>query len=298
MELSSEGSYAGINRFVKLLRHQQVDEDMDCLVGVSGLKGIGKSTFSGQVCRRYVPKYLKKKFIWEKYTPYTIEQVFDKLDTLPDYSPLNGDEVVNFALGEDWMRRKQKNLKKIFAKVRTKHHIFFFNILDIWWLDKKYRENMMTIWVHIVKKSHAMLALPNIAPGIEDRWYRGWLEKQFTKNIVTVFTPLNDTMKKLRKYPCYFDEFAFPKLPEPLYQKHLKLREKYILMRDEYEENFREKLITYLYWKFVNENNGQQISEREFVNKYLWNPLTDKPMFSDTTWHNMKKVVEDALNNA
>lgn len=295
MELG-KGSFLGINNFVKLCRDQQIIEDFDVLVGVSGFKGFGKSTFSVQVSRRYVRKYLDRPYKLEDYTAYTIEDVFSKLDTLPEFSPISADEAVNFALGEDWMRRNMKKLKKIFARVRTKHHIFFFNIPDIWWLDKKYRENMMTMWIHIVKKGHVMLALPNIAPAIEDRWYRSWLQKRFTKNIVNIFTPIEYIMRKLKRYPCYFDQFSFPKMPEPMYQKHLKLREKYMLQREVTEETFREKLILYLYWKFVLENNGgKHISFNEFTSKFLWNPLRDRPIMHYDNARRWIREVEKTL---
>jgi len=221
----TEGSYPKFNAFVEMLRGMQMKEDFDCLVGVSGFKGFGKSTFSIQSSRKYVGKYFDEKFNLGKYTAYTNEDVFKKADELNTYSPLSCDEAVNFAMGEDWNKAENKRLKKLFTKIRTKHLIFFFNIPDLWWLDKKYRENMMTVWIHIVKKGHVMLALPNLAPAIEDRWDRNWLIKAFKKQHWNFFSDTEKMMKILRKYPCYYDEFTFPKLPERMYQEHLKLRE-------------------------------------------------------------------------
>lgn len=287
LRYTQEGSYIGLRRFVDLLRTQQIQEDLDCLIGVSGFKGFGKSSFSGQVCRHYVPKYLKEKFVWEKYTPYTIDQVFEKLDTLPEYAPLNCDEAVNFAMGEDWMRRHMKDLKKIFARVRTKHHIFFFNIPDIWWLDRKYRENMMTMWIHCVKKGHVMFSLPNIAPGIEDRWYRKWLVKAFTHRPVNIFTPKEQIMKKLKKYPCYFDQFAFPKLPKRMYRKHLQLREKYVLMRGSEERDKRPVIIRNIvlatFFDYLKNNGQPKLTLMQFHEKYT------SELMSFTT---LKKAIE------
>lgn len=223
-----KGSYAGLNDFVDMIRYMQVSEDLDSLVGISGFKGFGKSTFSKQVLIRYAEKYMGVKnftpAMLENYTTYTVQDLDNALNNLPVYAPIDVDEAVNFAMGEDWMLGKNKKTKKKFAKIRNKHHVFLFNIPDLWWLDKKYRENMMTVWVHIVKKGHVMVAFPNTAPGIEDRWDRKWLQKQFTKNPSNYFTPLDNMMKKLRRYPCYFDEFAFPKLEERIYNKHLELR--------------------------------------------------------------------------
>lgn len=223
-----KGSYAGINDFVDMIRYLQVSQDLDVLIGVSGFKGFGKSTFSLQVMIRYVKKFMGVKnftpSMLEKYTAYTIKDLNRLLNNLPVYAPIAMDEAVNFAMGEDWMLGSNKRTKKKFAKIRNKHHVFFFNIPDLWWLDKKYRENMMTLWVHVVKKGHVMVSTPKISPGIQDRWDRKWLQKQFAKKPTNYFTPLATIMKVLRRYPPYFDEFAFPKLDKDIYEKHLELR--------------------------------------------------------------------------
>lgn len=248
----TEGSYPKLNEFVEMLRGMQKQEDFDCLIGVSGFKGFGKSTFSIQTSRRYVKKYKKEKFSVGEYTAYTNEDVFKKVDELESYSPLSCDEAVNFAMGEDWNKAENKRLKKLFTKIRTKHLIFFFNIPDLWWLDKKYRENMMTIWIHITKKGHVMLALPNLAPAIEDRWNRDWLIKAFKKQHWNFFSDMEKMMKILRRYPCYYDEFTFPKLPERMYQEHLRLREERML--DDINEPIdkRDKILYAPFWNFKN----------------------------------------------
>jgi hypothetical protein len=296
MELNRDGSYPGLNRFVDICHSQQYEEDLDVLIGVSGLKGAGKSTFSIQVTKRYVERFIKPTFTGadlKRYTAYTIDDVFEKLDVLPDYSPLDADEAVNFAMGEEWMRRNRKSLKKIFAKVRTKHHIFFFNIPDIWWLDKKYRENMMSFWIHIVKKGYAILSLPNVAPGIEDRWYRKWLQDAFNKRIINYFTPLDEQMKLLQKYPCLFDKFSIPILDKPLYEEHLKLREEKMLEQEKDEEDHMKKLVAYLCWKWISNNNGGEMSPEQFVNTVLWNRWSNKPQISNQT---MREWIKDAEN--
>lgn len=225
---SDRGSYAGLNDFIDMIRGMIINDDLDALIGVSGFKGYGKSSFSKQFVKRYTERFCGiKRFtpkMLEQYTIYTVNDLDNALVNLPPYTPIDADEAVNFAMGEDWMRGKNKSAKKKMAKIRNKHHVFLFNIPDLWWLDKKYRDNMMTVWIHIVKKGHVMVALPNTAPGIEDRWYRKWLIKIFTSMPINYFTEREKIMKKLRRYPCYFDEFAVPKLNAKIYQKHLDLR--------------------------------------------------------------------------
>ena len=141
---------------------------------------------------------------------------------------------------------------------------------------------MMSFWIHIIKKGIVMLALPNIAPGIEDRWYRKWLQKTFDKKIINYFTPAEDQMKILRKYPCYFDEFHVPKLDEVLYQEHLKIRAEKMLIKEENDEQEFMKLLTVLAYNYITQNITK-MSFNEYVDKVLFDPVRDKPAISDTT---------------
>ena len=178
------GSYSKFNVFIRLIYRLITVEDLDCFIGVSGFKGFGKSSFSIGSCKRYVENYLHLPFgikDVKTYTAYSNQDVQNHVRDLPDYSPLACDEAVNFAMGEDWMRSENKELKKVLSKIRTKHLLLFFNIPDLWWLDAKYRENMMTIWIHIVKKGYVICSLPNLSPGLEDHWMRDWLKLQFKK---------------------------------------------------------------------------------------------------------------------
>jgi len=305
------GAYIGMHDFVTMIRGLQKKEDLDALIGVSGFKGFGKSTFSKQIMRVYVRKYFGMKFtpnMLEKYTAYTREDLERLVEDLPEFSPIDCDEAVNFAMGEDWMRSGNKRLKKIFAKIRNKHHLFFFNVPDLWWLDKKYREGMMNVWVHIIKKGHVIVSLPNIAPGIEDRWYKKWLEKNFTKNPVNFFTPLETVMRKMRRYPPYFDEFAFPKLPDVFYKKHLELRNKKVLEdgSEEKEENYRglvqkqKALLISPIFKVKKESfkkiYTKIISDGGWTDKRLWETFY-KDMMSYPSFKKYKEIAGETNDN-
>ena len=268
----TKGSYPKLNEFVDVLRGMQKKEDFDCLIGVSGFKGFGKSTFSIQCSRRYVKKYIGNKFDLSEYTAYSNEDVLKKVENLPKNSPLSCDEAVNFAMSTDWAKAESKRLKKIFTKIRTKHLIIFFNIPDLWWLDKKYRENMMTIWIHIIKKGYVMVSLPNLAPAVEDRWHKSWLLKAFKRKHWHFFSDHEKMVRILRKYPCYYDEFTFPKLPERLYKKHMELREKRML-DDIIETVSKSDEILYkpLYYIYKNKDKvTEQLSKDKITKKDIY----------------------------
>lgn len=290
--------YSGIQAFVTVLRALLIKEDMDALIGVSGFKGMGKSTFSIQVARLYFKNYLPdKKFVLEKSVAYSFDDVLRVIDENEPYTPIVCDEAVNFAMAEDWSKAESRKLKKIFAKVRDKHHIFFFNIPNMWWLDRKYRESMMTVWTHILKKGYAVISLPNLAPGIDDVWHKDFLRKRFQKVHFSFFSDVDDIMKIFRKYPCYFDEFTFPKLPEKLYEKHLELRN--AQSTDTFDESdamrrlaFKLRLLPYdlirfrfdelyeLMTKIKNNGGIEKYPVKDLFEFVYRDPQTKEPLFS------------------
>jgi len=216
------GSYQGLNKFVKLIHSIQA-QDFDVLIGVSGFKGFGKTTFSIQVGKHHVMNNLNKRWSLKDYLAWDNENVFDKAYALPEFSPLICDESVRFAMSEDWNARESKRLKKVFTQIRTKHLVTFFNIPDLFWMDRKYREGMMTVWIHLVTKGYAIVFVPDLRPGIDDRWHRKEI-KDFMKPY-NFFTPIDNVLKTLRRHPCYCDEFAVPKLPADEYASYMKLRD-------------------------------------------------------------------------
>lgn len=225
------GSYSGLNNFVRFI-HKFQQEDFDLLIGVSSFKGFGKTTFANQVGKRLVKKYMPgENWSFDRFNAWDNNDVRTKAHELPFYGPMLCDEAVRFAMAEDWMYWDSKDLKKLFTQIRTKHLATFFNVPDIWWLDRKYREGMMTVWVHIISKGYAIAFLPDLRPGLDDRFHR----KELLKHIkpFNFFTPLDKILPSFRGHPCYYDEFAFPKLPEEEYQSYLKIRNAKVFQKED-----------------------------------------------------------------
>ena len=133
------------------------------------------------------------------------------------------DEAVNVMMGEDWGKRENKDLKKIFTKMRTRHLCVFANIPDFWWLDAKYRENMVTFWTHVYQRGWTALSYPSLVPGIKDRWFRDYFLKTQTR--ISYLTPKDVSEGMMRKYPCYQDIIYYPKVPDKIYSKYRELRD-------------------------------------------------------------------------
>ena len=304
------GSYSKFNAFTRILRLLVTVEDLDAFTGVSGFKGFGKSSFSIGCCKRIVENYMGENYGVKavgKYTAYSNQDVQDKVRDLPDYSPLACDEAVNFALGEDWMKSENKELKKVLTKIRTKHLMLFFNIPDLFWLDTKYRENMMGIWIDIVRKGYCTLNFPNLSPGLEDHWMRDWLKKEFKGIHWSYFQGFDRGMKKLQSYPCYYDQFPFPKLPQDLYAEHLRLREDQIFSAPKKERDFKQelKLPVYnayinqdLFKKIIQENDGRKLTLNEILDFFYKDPVTNRTLLARSTARKWIDQIQEQLKGA
>ena len=169
----------------------------------------------------------------------------------------------------------------------------------------------MSFWVHIIKKGITMLSLPNVAPGIEDRWYRKWLQKTFDKKIMTYFTPAEDQMKILRKYPCYFDEIPVPKLDEVLYQKHLYLREQKMMHKESEDDddlfklewkaipvfNIKERFPMLVKWIEDVKSNGGVPTYEQIRNFFYYNPVTREPFLEVQSLNKIEMKFKRYLEN-
>jgi len=304
---TGQGSYPGLNRFVDMLRGMQ-EKDMDVLMATTGFKGCGKTTFNIQVNRRYSQRYLKVKFDNDRFTAWDNYDVFTKIHTLPEYSPLNCDEAVRFAMGEDWMTAESKELKKLFTQIRVKHMIVEFAIPDFWWLDRKYRESLITIWVHIVKRGYAIVFLPDLTPGVDDVWHRDQFRKLFKRTTFNFFSAnIDKIIKLMRKHRCYYDEFKFPKLPERVYNDYLKIRNKKVFDKTElttrkHLRQFRKYMVKIPFWNVYHrwkelanlvKENEEKITHSKLQKFLAYDPITKEELITPETVRAWIRDVEE-----
>jgi len=167
-----------------------------------------------------------KKFDFMKYLAYDNDEVMDKIYDLPSYSPILPDEGVRFMMGEDWAKSESKALKKLFAQMRTKHLLIFTNIPKFRWLDSKYRNDMATFWVRILKRGMAVLLHPDLGES-DDPWHiKKFQDYLGHYNYWTSKDEIDRRVNKLMKHPCVFDFFMIPKVPDDIYKEYLIARDK------------------------------------------------------------------------
>jgi hypothetical protein len=225
-------------------------------------------------------------FRLEDFVAFDNDEVTQRIRKLPPYSPLPCDEGVRFAMGEDWNVRENKDLKKLVAQCRPKHLILFICIPKLTWLDKKYRNDMVTFWVRLVKKGFAIVLEPDM--GENDDAFQ---LDDFQKILGNVFhrTPIEDLKRRAQilwnKHAPTFDYLSIPKPPDKLYKYYLRLRNEAVFKEEATEEVIDKKdLVKLMIWnlmsrwesftKFVSMSRNHRPSFQTMREFLLQNPKT------------------------
>jgi hypothetical protein len=237
--------YSKFYNFVELLRQDQLD-DFDCMIAITSRKGFGKSSTALKIGMTLHKRYLKTRFDMKDQIVFTPEEVNEKIDILPPYSCLIWDESVMGAMGEDWNKAISKILKKKITTCRTKHLIIILNIPDLSWLDGKYRNNLLTHWIHIVDRGLGVWFLPDHRPVAKDCWHLDIFDNLFPKKKRIEDPRINPEpiLKKLLRHPCCEEEFVIPKVGEENYQEYLEVRDQAV-----YGESAPTGGVTHMEWK-------------------------------------------------
>lgn len=249
-----------------------------------------------------------KKFNFKKYLAYDNEEIMEMVyKDLPPYSPIIADEAVNFMMGEDWNTKESKKLKKLFAVMRTKHLVVFANIPRFGWLDSKYREDMATFWLRIIKRGLAVMSIPDLGE-TNDAWHLKYFQDLLGN--YNFFTPagiIKDKVNKLKyKHPSVIDVIELPKVPDVIYEEYLKIRnEKAFSRRQEDNENINQK--DYAKWLVYNLINNyddfmKDIDKTRFnkpttkvIANNLLKGLNDKDIVSYSTVSNWNNEIKNKV---
>jgi hypothetical protein len=307
--------YTKVYQFIKYIRYVQ-EQDLDTLIGISGRKGTGKSNLNllinieylrryglfcpkcehqwiitKKVCGRNPPYFEKcpkcknpskyaqpfKIYSLNKYVAWDNEDVVKKIHELEAYSPICCDEGVRFAMGEDWNVKENKNLKKLVAQCRPKHLIMIINIPKFAWMDKKYRNDMITFWIRIIRRGLAVILEPDLGIGDD-----AFMLKEFDKLLGSYFhrTPLADLKKKCinlyNRHPPTFDFFGIPPIPKKLYEKYLVMRNKAVFEKKKKEEKqlTKKDVAKFLIYNLIKHwNDLKAVVERSPVKRPTYNSI-------------------------
>jgi hypothetical protein len=168
----------------------------------------------------------KAKFKVNEHLAYDNSDLNEMIHNKPKFSPIIADEAVRFMMGEDWNISESKDMKKLFAQMRTKGLIIIANIPNFSWIDKKYRNDMGTFWLRIIRKGKAVILTPDLSE-TKDAWHLDEFQKLLGH--YSWFTSEEELDKRLeyllKKHPCVFDVISIPKVPDNIYSEYQKTRD-------------------------------------------------------------------------
>jgi hypothetical protein len=309
MAIPKGGIHGDLKKFVDMLNGFQ-KQDMDCLVPITSEKGFGKTTVSLQIARDYCHRYLKMSdSVFKKNLPRIVgfdnDQILQLIEEAPEYWPIIGDEAVRFAMAEDWGTQESRKTKKQFTQIRTKHLLVFLNILDFWWLDRKYRESMCQFWIQSIQRGYGVVFTKDLHIGIEDRWHR----KEFQR-ITKPYSYLTDNteiIKAYERHPCYFGNIKVHKLDDEIYGEYLQLRNMNVWKPKEVSttKNYEMKSIIYNLYQFLKSDEGKKtilnssMRQEDFVRLFMVDPLTNKSLYekAESARHQLNTWVGEIRNS-
>lgn len=133
-----------------------------------------------------------------------------------------GNNLVLHNSSEDWAKATNKDLKKKLGQVRTKHLLYILCFpLKIYKVEKTYLENYVNYWIDIVFRGLGVIYVKDRNPSKDP-----WRISDFKLiGSYTEFTNINKVKEQVKKHPNFWQVIKFPRPPEWLYNRYLKVRE-------------------------------------------------------------------------
>jgi len=233
--------------FLTLCYYKYIQKRKDLFVLIEQDKGSGKSTLAIRLAEKWVQilkelGHQKVPFSYEENIIYDddLQSIMDKIKSLPKFSPLIFDEGGRIILAEDWNKKENKALKKMFAEIRTKQlFVIICSPFAIDEIDKKYKKNFLHFWVHLWGFGFATVFRKNLHP------LRKGFHEDNLLDILPEFVDYVDTPKQfyrilkfVSKHECYYQPLFWSPLTEKAYEKYQKKRDKAV-----YEDSEKVKAI-------------------------------------------------------
>lgn len=244
-----------IQGFAKFIRKLLVS-DRDVNLGTGGMTGEGKSTFTTKLLKEYCNisgiRWNFNMMTWDRdeMMMWIDGKKGSKIDIvtglkegqLPEYSPINPDELFHMFYRRNWWKDEQIEAISTFNMCRDRHLLIAGNIPNFWKLDTAFTERIR-FYAYIPKRGLAWIFQQENNPFASDQWNQ------------------NENMKIFRKHsnpykcPNFLFEIHFDDWDETEKARYLKIRNvkrvKAMQKKNPNKENSkylaqRNKLITYM----------------------------------------------------
>lgn len=142
-----------IRELTEFLRKRQQNK-FDVNIGVSGLRGNGKSTLLFKIFN----SFKKKGFKQNKHQVYSREDVIELLST-QEFGFCWDDEAINSGYKREFQKAAQHDLIKIVTNYRDNFNLYASALPFFYTLDKGLRE-LIFMHIHIIERGFAVILLP------------------------------------------------------------------------------------------------------------------------------------------
>lgn len=230
----------------------------DVTVGISGVKGAGKSTFTIQLLRyifrnrrklvrealdiilrmqekmtreiKYDVPYEKliESFSLTKHIIYSRSEIEDKASVLPRGSCIDINEGSRGFYARNWNTKEQKELIIKFWQIRYKRFIIAIEIQDFFTLDKDFRK-MLDLWIFVPEKGIGMIFIKDRNPFVTtsgDEWHITENTKIMKKMYKGPRSGIGKMVRSLRKSINFIGELKFRPMHDKLDEAFNNISEK------------------------------------------------------------------------
>lgn len=174
-----------ITDFAKMI-FSLLKSDRDCIIGVGGFTGEGKSTFTSKLCKEYA-KVANTYWGFDRMTWQRKEMMRwidgegpNKEGRLPEYSVILPDELFMMFYRRQWYQDEQIDAISTFNMCRDRHLMVAGNVPNFWDLDGAFIHRIR-FYVYVPERGVAWVFEQENNPFVKDPWNVSENIKMFRK---------------------------------------------------------------------------------------------------------------------
>ena len=148
---------------------KRLNKDWDCVIAVTGMEGVGKSTLAyllGQAINGKIFDLKQHVLFYPKF-----DVVNDKYEHSPKHSAFVWDEAITLLYKLNWATKKSKSLNEAFAINRALNMATILCIPRFTDLNEFFRNHRVALWIHVVGRGKAVVTSKDWSRFSRDCWH-------------------------------------------------------------------------------------------------------------------------------
>jgi len=214
----------GSNTFLANIIRKRQRDDWDCVIAITGIEGVGKTTEAWDLSRKVDRKFnLAKNFIFSPKTQEAIKQI----KALYQYGAVVMDEGIKMAYKLDWQSKAQRLLNKVYTLNRNENKVTIICIPNFLDLSKFFRDHRVYIWIHVYSRGKAVAFIRADNPYSSDIWQLDKNNRNFIKAGRKVLLDADKRLEVFQKGTNFLMRLEFPDMPPKVKALYKELKNKY-----------------------------------------------------------------------